>query len=259
MAALTTQTPVLPLFDLAIAEIAPSTESPKPATTDLLDDAAIRNAVAREYIDYFITHKSLLEHWLSILNDKGFDNTLSHLRRVVDDFILRKTEDAEVAKAYRADNGQLFNFFIDDLAFCVLKEIQKQDPATNAIKLDLSPSSHVGEQLRYILKSERIRWPEGVDDALFLKTRVRILDIRYGKNRETLVHAADPNDSFFTQTPNGKYWTVASLRDQSKTSGPIILDFNNSIMDGHHRLIDAAWAEADSIDAYVRIKPKKKR
>ena len=132
-----------------------------------------------------------------------------------------------------------------------------QQKNTDPFRLNLGADTSVGKQVRYIIKEERLKWSEGIDNATFKKTRIRLLDIAYRKNNEILVRQHDPRDSFFSRTPNGKYWTVASLRGKSKTDGPIILDFNHTIIDGHHRLIDAAWNEEDFIDAYVRVRPPK--
>jgi hypothetical protein len=243
-----------------IAEFAPPDEdqqsvtSPEDLVANLVEDSEVRSQVGRDYSHYFASSPELVRHWLSILAQHGHDETSTRLRRIVSEYIFLKTEDPKIARAYHAHNGKLYNIFIDDLTFHILQEVARQDPK-NAIHLDFSPRSHMGKQVRYILKSEKILWPEGIDNALFIQTRIRLLDIKYRKTSEVLVRDHDPNDSFFVPTPTNKYWTVGSLRGKSATKGPIILDVNRSIIDGHHRLIDASWNEQNSIDAYLRIKP----
>lgn len=138
----------------------------------------------------------------------------------------------------------------------MITQSSTQQPAVTsnkAVKLDFNPATELGRQVRLVLKQDGLRWPEGLENVAFVKTTVSLLDVTYGKN-EILVRSKNPHDSFFSKTPNGKYWTVSSLCGKSQTKGPIILDFNMKIIDGHHRLIDAAWAEQDTIEAYVRIK-----
>lgn len=232
--------------------------SPLKLVADLVEDLDIRNNLTKAYSDHFIANHRLVKHWLSILTEKGRAETQQQLRQIVSDYLLLQTKDRRTARAYHAYNANLFNAFIDGLTSHLLQEIETQDPK-NAVALDLSANNHIGTQVRYLLKTERIRWPEGIENARFIRTRVGLLDIKYRKNSEILVRHRDPDDSFFAASPNHKYWTVASLRGKSQTDGPIILNANRTIIDGHHRVIDAAWNEQDVIDAYIRIKPSARK
>ena len=84
--------------------------------------------------NYFTAKSSLVKHWLSILNEFGREETERRLRRIVSDFIFHKTKDEKIARAYHANNGTLFNVFIDDLTCHVLQEIESTAKVNLAIK-----------------------------------------------------------------------------------------------------------------------------
>jgi len=119
----TSPAPTIAGFD-ASTEGQKTARSPEDLVRNLVEDSEIRSRVGREYTTYFTNNPNLVRHWLSILAEHGPGDTEKRLRRVVSEFIYQKTEDEKTARAYHADCAKLFNVFIDDLTFHLLKEIR---------------------------------------------------------------------------------------------------------------------------------------
>ena len=113
----------------ASSEIQAPAISPEELVSNLVEDLEIRARIRREYTEYFTNKRSLIRHWLSILDEHGREETKTKLRRIVSEFILLKTDDETTARAYHANCGKLYNIFIDDLTLHVLQAIEAKRPA----------------------------------------------------------------------------------------------------------------------------------